>query len=192
MTAHDASPRVNVLATRGWSLVARGATAILFGVLVLVAPPSGLLALMILWGSFAFVDGIICAVVAVWAEGDGLRSGWLAFEVLVSIATGTVTFLVRNLSAGALLTAIAVWAVSIGFSEIVGAIRLRRLRRVERVLAAIGIVASAVGIVLLVVAGPHALAHAWLIDAYALVFGALLIALGVGVHQWSRSEARVS
>ncbi len=191
MTSPMASSRVNVLATRGGSLVARGAVAIVFGVLVLVVPPPGLLTLVILWGSYAFADGIICAVVAIWARGDGARCGWLAFEGLVSVATGALTVLWRDPTVVVLLNVIVAWAVLVGFSEVVGAIRLRRLIAGERVLAGMAIVSSAVGTVLLVVAGPRALGHPWLIDAYALLFGALLIALGVGAdHHRSRTEGR--
>ncbi len=190
LTPHEASARMTLPAARWWSLVARGAAPILFGSLVLVVPPNDLLRLVIPWGWSAFVDAIIVAVIATCAGGDGLRWGWLAFEGLVSVATGVVTFLWRDVTAVGLLSVIAVWAVLTGFSEVVGAIRLRRLMAGERVLAAIGIVASAVGIVLLAVAGPRALAHPWLIGAYALVFGALQIALGVGVQRWSRSAAR--
>jgi uncharacterized membrane protein HdeD (DUF308 family) len=192
MTAHEASPRVTTLTGRWWSLLIRGAAAIVFGILVMVVPPSptSLLALVLLWCSYAFADGIICAVVATWARGDGVRCGWLAFEGLVSFAAGVFTILSCNVTAVALLTVIAAWAVSTGFLEVVGAIRLRRLMAGERALAATGILAFVVGVVLLVVAGPRALARPWLIELYALVFGALLISLGVGVHRWSRSAAR--
>ena len=48
--------------------------------------------------------------------------GRLAFEGLVSVATGVVTFLWRDVTAVGLLSVIAVWAVLTGFSEVVGAI----------------------------------------------------------------------
>jgi uncharacterized membrane protein HdeD (DUF308 family) len=190
MTGHDASPRASVLGTRGWSLVARGAAAILAGILVVAVPPTSLFAVVVLWGSYALVDAITVNVLAKWADLAGLRYGWLAFEALVSLGTGVLTFLWHDLSAVGLLTVIASWAVLTGFSEVVGAIRLRRLMTGERALAASGIVAFSVGVFLLVVVGPRALANPWLIDAYALLFGALLIALGVGGDRWKRAEAR--
>lgn len=190
MTAHDAGPRASVLGTRGWSLVARGAAAILFGTLVLVVPPTSLFTVVVLWGSYAFVDAIIVNVLVKWAGAAGLRCGWLAFEGLVSLATGVLTFVWHDLPPLALLSVIAAWAALAGFAETVGAIRLRRLLPGERALAGGGIVAFSVGVVLLVAAGPRALAHPWLVDAYALLFGALLIALGVGGRRWARSPAR--
>ncbi len=170
-TGHEASARPAVLASRWWSLVARGAAPIVFGALALAVPPRALVCVASAWGSYAFVDAIMNAVHATWVGDNGLRWGWLAFEAAVSVATGALAFLWRDVTAVGLLTVIAAWAVSASFSEVVGTIRLRRLAGAERGLAAIGIVASG-----------------WLIDGCALVFGALLIALGVG---W-RSHATCS
>lgn len=190
MTSQSSGSRVSVLATRGRSLVVRGAVAIVFGVAILVAPPTNLLSLVVLWGSYAFTDGIICAVVAVWARGDGARCGWLGFEGVVSLAMGMLTFLWRDLTPVGLLNLVVAWTVLIGFSEVVGAIRLRpSLMRGERLLAGTAIVSFPVGTVLLVV-GPRAPAGVWLTEAYSLLFGALLIALGVGADRWRRVETR--
>jgi uncharacterized membrane protein HdeD (DUF308 family) len=190
--SQSSGSRVRVLATRGRSLVVRGAVAIAFAVAIPVAPPTHLLSLLVLWGTFAFTDGIICAVVAVWARGDGARCGWLAFEGLVSLATGTLTLLWPDLTPVVLLNLVVGWTVLIGVSEVVGAIRLRpSLMRGERVLAGASIVAFALCAVLLVVVGPRALASGWLTEACSLLFGALLIALGIGADRWRRVEARI-
>lgn len=190
MIAQQTDPRSGVLAARWWTLVVRGTAAIMFGALALIVPPDGLLTLAILWGSYAFADGIWGAMLATCVAGDRQRWGWLAFEGVVSIATGVLMFFWHPPTAAALLTSVAAWSVLVGFSETIGAVRLRPLSGGERVLAAMSLVAFAAGVIRLVTAGPRFLANPWLMDAYTLVFGALVIALGVGIHRWSRVEGR--
>jgi uncharacterized membrane protein HdeD (DUF308 family) len=186
MTAPAAVPRGSVLRTRWWTLVARGAGTILLAVLALVVPERALFTLGIVAGSCAFADAIGAAVLATCVAGDGRRWGWLAFEAIASTALGAAVFLARGLTSAALVTAIAAWAVLAGVSELVGAVRLRPLVGGERVLAGISIVAMAAGAVALPFAGPGDAVYRWLVPAYALIFGALLIALGIGVNRWGR------
>jgi len=61
--------------------------------------------------------------------------------------------------------------------EIAAAVRLRREIRGEWVLVLAGIVSVAFGVLLAANPGAGALAVLWLIGSYALVFGALLVAL---------------
>lgn len=191
MIAGQTDPRSGVLAARWWTLVVRGAAAIVFGAAALIVPAGGLLTLVILWGSYAFADGIWGAMLATCVAGDRQRWGWLGFEAVLSTATGVLAFFWHP-TAAALLTSIAAWSVLSAFSEVIGAVRLRPLIGGERVLAGMGLVAFAAGIIRLVTAGPHFLANPWLMDAYTLLFGALVIALGVGVHRWSRAEERAA
>ena len=186
------TPRVDVregvLGMRWWSLVLRGAAAIAFGALALSVPRAALPIVTVVWGSFAFGDAITSAVLAACAAGDRLRWGWLAFETIGSGATGVLAFFAHAVTPAMLVAAVALWAVMTSFSEVVGAVRVRRLMRGERVLAMLGIVAAALAAVLLATAGPGFLARPALINAYAVGGGALLIALGIGVLRWSRPE----
>ena len=53
------------IAPRWWALVIRGLAAIAFGVVALVRPGAGLLALVVLWGASAIVDGVFSIVLAI-------------------------------------------------------------------------------------------------------------------------------
>jgi uncharacterized membrane protein HdeD (DUF308 family) len=81
---------------------------------------------------------------------------------------------------------IGAWAVVRGVFEIVTAIQLRHEITNEWALGFAGLMSVVVGLIFLVRPGAGALALAWLIGAYAIVAGALLIALALrvrGLHE---------
>lgn len=184
------SPNVNALAARWWVLLVRGIAAILFGILAMVAPGFGLLTLLILWGTYALVDGVFNLILAARGARAGRRWGWLLFEGIVSIAAGVLTFVWPGITALVLLTVIAVWAVMTGVAEIAAAIRLRRQISGEWWLVTSGILSIVFGVLMFVFPGAGTLALVWMIGAYAIVFGALLIGLSLRLHRWGRSHER--
>ncbi len=70
---------------RWWSLALRGVLAILFGVLTLIWPGISLLALMILFGAFAIVNGAINLALSVRGPAGEARCGAMLFENVASI-----------------------------------------------------------------------------------------------------------
>ena len=170
---------------RWWALVIRGVAAIAFGILTFAKPSISLLALVTLWGAYAIVDGVFSVVLSIRGARIVPGWGWFLAEGLVSIAAGVVTFLWPGITALVLLVMIAVWAVLTGIAEIATAIRLRRHLRGEWLLAASGVLSIVFGVLLVVNPGQGALTVTWLIGAYAVLFGALLVALGVRLHRWT-------
>ena len=168
---------------RWWALVIRGLAAIAFGICTFVAPASSLFALVILWGAYAIVDGVFGIVLSIRGARILPGWGWLLAEGFVSIAAGVVTFLWPGITALVLLFVIATWAVLTGIAEIATAIRLHRHVRGEWMLATAGVLSIAFGVLLAVKPGPGALAVTWLIGGYAIVFGALLVGLGVRLRR---------
>lgn len=179
------SSNVGALTGRWWALVARGVAAILFGLLAFVAPGASLLALVLLWGAYALVDGVFNLIVAARGARHGRSWGWLLFSGLVGVATGAFAFSWPDMTALALLTVVAVWAVFTGVAEIASAIRLRRIVTGEWLLAASGVLSIAFGALLLAAPGAGAVALAWMVGTYALVLGGLLVGLGVRLHRWA-------
>jgi uncharacterized membrane protein HdeD (DUF308 family) len=163
-----------------WLLVVRGVAAVLFGLLALIWPDVTLTALVLLFGAYALVDGV--ATIGVALAGRGIAGGervWLALEGLLGVAAGILTFIWPGITGLVLLWLIAFWALVTGVIEIVAAIRLRRELDNEWLLILGGVASLLFGLVLVFRPGTGALAVAWLIGLYALLFGAVLIALGL-------------
>jgi uncharacterized membrane protein HdeD (DUF308 family) len=169
---------METLAQRWWVLALRGLFAIIFGILTFVMPGSSLIALVILFGAYALVDGAFNLVHAIRGRRTEPRWGWLVFEGLVGMAAGAVTFLWPGLTAFALVLVIGAWAIVTGVAALVAAVRLRKEIEGEWLLGGSGILSIALGVLLFLFPGSGALALVLWIGAYAVVAGILLLVLG--------------
>jgi uncharacterized membrane protein HdeD (DUF308 family) len=88
-----------------------------------------------------------------------------------------VAFLMPRLTALALLYIIAAWAIVTGVLEIVAAVRLRREITNEWWLAFSGVLSVVFGVLIMAAPAAGALVIVLWIGAYAVVFGASLLAL---------------
>lgn len=167
----------------GWVML-RGAAALIFGLLTLFNPGITLVALVILFGAYALVDGIFTVISAIAHRHE--ESHWLALLIngLVSLAIGIATFAWPGITALALLYLIAAWAVITGITEIVTAVRLREIIRGEWLLVLAGVLSILFGILLFIAPGAGALTVVLWIGAYAVVFGILLIILAFRLRSW--------
>ncbi len=181
-----------VFTSSWWALVLRGIAAIAFGALAFFWPGITLTALVFLWGAYAIVDGIF-AIAAGVKTSDGHKRWWvLLLEGILSIAAGVLAFVIPGITALVLLMLIAAWAIVTGAFEIGAAIQLRKYITGEWLLALAGIASVLFGVALFLNPSAGALAVVWLIGAYAIVFGILLIALGLRLHSLVKSVDRMS
>jgi uncharacterized membrane protein HdeD (DUF308 family) len=165
------------LSRNWWAIALRGVAAIAFGVLAFLWPGLTLYALVILFGAFAIVDGVL-ALVGAFRRREGRRPDFfLIIGGLAGIAAGIIAFVLPELSALALLYVIAAWAIVTGIAEVVAAYQLREEIRGEWLLALSGAVSFVFGLFIALFPGPGALAVVWLIAAYAIVSGVILLAL---------------
>ncbi len=179
-----------VLATRWWTLALRGIAAIVFGILTFISPPSTLLALVILFGAYAIVDGVLSLILAIRRPIEGRHWGSLLIEGIAGIVSGVLTFIWPGLSALVLLYLIAAWAVITGVAEIAAAIRLRKQVQGEWLMGLIGVLSIVFGVLLFVFPGAGALAVTLWIGAYAVAFGILLLVLALRLRAWGRQTSR--
>lgn len=166
------------LARNWWVLVLRGVIGVLFGLAAFFWPGITLLALVLLWGAYALLDGIFALVAAV-KKTDRQTPTWaLVLEGIAGILAAVLAVVWPGITALVLVYLIAAWAIVTGILEIVAAIRLRREIPGEWLLGLSGVLSLLFGLYVAVFPGAGALAIVWIIGAYAIVFGILLIALG--------------
>jgi|SRR5579885_46307 uncharacterized membrane protein HdeD (DUF308 family) len=173
---------LGLLARRWWLIALRGVAAIIFGLLAITLPGITLATLIILFGAYAFVDGIF-AVIHALGGGDESESMWLLLlEGLLGIGVGLITFFEPGLTAVALLFYIAAWNLATGVLEIAAAFRLRKQLSGEFWLLVGGLASIVFAIILMTHPGAGALALIWVIGIYALLFGIALLALSLRVR----------
>ena len=172
-----------ILARNWWAMAIRGVIAILFGLVAFFYPGLTLSALVILFGAYALVDGVFAIIGAVRAARQHLEWWPLVIEGLVGIAVGLLTFFYPNVTALALLYIIAAWAIVTGILEIIAAFQLRREISNEWLLGLSGVASVLFGILAAAMPSAGALAIVWLIGAYAIIFGILLLGLAYRLHQ---------
>ncbi|HUO71302.1 MAG TPA: HdeD family acid-resistance protein, partial [Solirubrobacteraceae bacterium] len=182
---------VDTLAGNWWAVLLRGVAGILFGVVTFFAPGVSLAALVILFGAYTFTDGVFAIVAAVRRSGTGAERWWLLLvEGVAGIAAGLVTFFIPGITALVLLYLIAAWAFVTGAFEIAAAIRLRKAIEHEWLLVLSGVLSVALGVLLMLFPAAGALALVIWIGAYALVSGALFVALGFRLRSFARPGRR--
>jgi uncharacterized membrane protein HdeD (DUF308 family) len=182
-----------VLRTLGrnwWALALRGVAAILLGILAFAWPGITLFVLVLFFGAYMLVDGIFAIVAAVRAAGEEDRWWLLLIEGILGVLAGLVAFFWPGLTALALLYFIAAWAIVTGIMEIVAAVRLRQEIEGEWALGLSGLLSVIFGVLLVVLPAPAGLLSlVWLIGAYAVATGVLLLILAFRVRSEAGREA---
>jgi uncharacterized membrane protein HdeD (DUF308 family) len=167
-----------------WTLMLRGVIAVVFGVLAFAWPGLSVAALVILFGAFAFVDGIF-NIIDAFVRHDAAGGRWVSIiQGLIGIGAGVVTFFWPHLTLIALISLMAAWAIMMGVFEIVAAIRLRHQINNEWLLVLTGILSIVLGIAFIMYPVAGLIALIWWIGAYAIVTGIMLLALGFRLRWW--------
>lgn len=176
------------LLRREWGWIAlRGVLALIFGVLALAMPGLTLAILVIFWGAYALIDGVIALVGGFRLRDNGKPLWSLIIIGLLGIAVGVVTFLWPGLTALTLLFIIGFWAIAIGIFQIVAAVRFRKHIQGEWLHALSGVLSVVFGVAVVLRPGAGAIALAWIIGSFAIVFGLMLIGMAFRLRGARRS-----
>ena len=191
MSYTQPQPALPMLAGNWWALLLRGIAAVLFGLAALFWPGLTLVVLIVFFGAYALVDGILSIVAGIWGS-EGSR--WLLLaEGVLGVLTGLVAFFWPGMTAMVLLFLISAWAIFTGLLKVVMAIAFRRRIENEWLMGLSGVLSVLFGVVLAVWPGAGLLSLVWLVGLYALIFGVALIVLGFrarGHAQASGSRVR--
>ena len=167
-----------ILVSNWWSLVLRGLLGIGIGIVTFISPRSTLAALVLLFGAWLFVDGVLAVMGAIRAVRARDSWGVLFLEGIVGIAAGFLTIIWPAITATALALVIAAWAFITGILEISAAIRLRKYIQGEWMLGLFGALSIIFGVLLAMVPLAGSLVIAMWVGAYAFVSGIVLTVLG--------------
>jgi uncharacterized membrane protein HdeD (DUF308 family) len=166
---------LDVLTQKWWAVALRGVLAIVFGIVALVFPGITLGSLAMVFGAYAFVSGVLTIVAAFGHRGR--EASWYVVEGTIGIAVGLATFFFPGMAAQALVILIGLWAILMGIFEVIAGFELPISW--SWLLAFAGVLSIGFGIVVIAYPGSGALAIAWIIGIYALMFGGSLLAFGI-------------
>ncbi|RAY13402.1 HdeD family acid-resistance protein [Actinomadura craniellae] len=158
-----------------WVLALRGALAILFGLVAWIWPGITVLALVIVFGLYALVDGVFALVMAI-RGGTRQSRPWLAVTGAAGVLLGVLALVWPGVTALVLLFLIAIWAVITGVFEIAAGIYLRQEITDEWLWILGGALSVLLGFLLFVWPVSGAIAVVWMIGFFSIVYGAVLLA----------------
>ena len=160
-----------------WQVAVRGLIALLFGILLLAWPGAGLFIFAIFFGAFAFVDGIFTLVAAVSYKAEARQRAWLFVRGILGIIIGIITLFWPAITELVLILLIGAWALVTGIMELNFAFRSVRETGAKWLFAVSGILSIILGILLLVRPIAAIIMVIWIIGAYAVLAGIVLIVL---------------
>lgn len=176
-----------LLANNWWAFLIRGILALIFGIVAVFFPAAAFLALVLVFGAFAFIDGVFALVAAFTSNAKSENWWWLILEGIVGLAIGILTIVQPAAMGEAWLILIAAWAVITGILEIITAIRLRKIIVGEFWLILGGVLSVVFGIIVAFYPSAGAFAIGLLIGLYAILFGAIFVALGLKLRSFARA-----
>lgn len=182
---------LHALARNWWALLIRGIAAVIFGILAFVWPGATVFALVILFGAYAFVDGIFALISAVRAAEAKQRWWAFALEGIVGLIIAAIVVFHPGIAALALYFTIAIWAIITGILEIVAAVQMRQLIQNEFWLILGGILSIIFGVLLYIFPQYGFRTVILLIGFYAILFGIVMIVFSFRLRAHATATATV-
>jgi uncharacterized membrane protein HdeD (DUF308 family) len=164
------------------SLILLGILAVIAGIIAIAWPSVTVLALVLLFAVYAFIDAGLEAVRAFSSRTAGPVFGHLLLG-LISLAAGVVAVVWPAPTALVLVLVIGIWAVIGGIVEIVNGFGSGETAGTRALWIVTGLVSVAFGVLLWVRPGVGAVTLALLFGLFSLIYGVSRITLGVQLHQ---------
>ncbi|HUJ99640.1 MAG TPA: HdeD family acid-resistance protein [Stellaceae bacterium] len=164
-----------------WALALRGAAALLFGILAFVWPHITLTVLIWIFAAYMLADGVFGLIAGLRAAQRQERWWPLAIEGLLDLAVGVIAFLWPNIALLTFIYIAAFWAILSGVALLAAAFRLRAMG--EGFLTFAGLLSLLWGIVVIFWPIAGALALAWWIGAYAILFGLFMLTVALRLRR---------
>lgn len=153
-----------------WAILLRGIVALLFGVFTLINPGITAVTLVLVFGSYAVVNGIIAIGLAAFGKGNGESRLMLGIQGALHALLGVLVLAWPGITMLSLLSAIILFAFIGGIVEIVAAFRARNLW-----LGLSGLISVLFGAYAFRFPGDGALTVLLIIGIYSIMIGVMLI-----------------
>ena len=180
--------REALLSSNWWAAAIRGVIAILVGTFAILAPAPTLVALLMIFAAYSFVDGVFAIVLAVRGARKHERWGWLAFNGVVSIAAAAVAVFFPGPTIVAFAILFAVWAIVSGSASLAAGLGLGKSHGRWWLIAG-GIITILLGVWALFDLGLGLLALSYLVGFQALFAGFTLLALAYHLRERNVEKA---
>ncbi len=168
------------------SLILRGVLAIIVGIIALAWPGVTILALVILFAVYAFIDAGLQAMRAFSSATAGPVFGHLLLG-LIDLAAGVIALAWPGPTALVLVLVVGFWAAAGGFAEIFAGFQSGETAGTRALFILTGLVSIAFGVVLFARPGVGALSLALLFGFFTLAYGASQIVMGVDARRTGRT-----
>ncbi|GAA4560908.1 HdeD family acid-resistance protein [Pseudonocardia xishanensis] len=176
-----------LLKTAWWLVLIRAVLLVIFGVVALASPGIALLALVVVFGVYAIMDGITAVYLGIKSRGTERSWGWIVAQGVISVLAGIVALVWPGVTALSLLFVIAFWAIVLGIAGVAEGIRSRRTDDRWGWTVAKGVLDVIFGIVLLVWPASGILALLWVVGIFAVVGGIMLAVLAFRIRALAKA-----
>jgi uncharacterized membrane protein HdeD (DUF308 family) len=164
------------------SLILLGVLAIVVGIIALAWPGVTILALVILFAVYAFIDAGLQAMRAFGSDTAGPVLGHLLLGV-IALAAGVIAIVWPGPTALVLVLVVGIWAFVGGIAEIAAAFAAGESAGTRALFVLSGLVSVAFGVVLFARPGVGAVTLALLFGLFSLIYGVSQIVSGVQLRK---------
>ncbi|OKX84285.1 HdeD family acid-resistance protein [Corynebacterium glutamicum] len=158
-------------------LIITGALAVIFGIFALASPVSTALALVLIWGWYALIDGILEIIAAFRPEHRSSR-GFLLATGIIGVASGLLVVFRTLDSAIAIAWILGIWLILRGASELLSAAAPKEGTS-RFFLAFSGVLFIIAGIIFIANPGSAALTVSTVLGILAISWGAFTLFGGI-------------
>jgi uncharacterized membrane protein HdeD (DUF308 family) len=171
------------VASHWWLFLLRGILALALGIAIPFFPGAAIFAVAVLFGAYAFVDGIVAIAAAVRMGHTDGRWPWLVVEGVVGILVGLITFFAPLATIVGLAYLVCAWFIVTGVLSIASGLRLRGHLANELFLILVGVLSLFAGVVVFFSPLWGLIVLVWTIGVYAIVAGLFFIGLALRLRR---------
>jgi uncharacterized membrane protein HdeD (DUF308 family) len=171
-----------MLKSSSTSLILLGILAVIVGIVAIAWPGVTILALVILFAVYAFMDGGLQAARAFTSGSAGPVFGHLLLG-LIDLAAGVVALAWPAPTAFVLVIVVAAWALAGGVAEFFAGFGSGESAGTRALFILSGLVSVAFGVLLFARPGVGAVTLALLFGLYSLIYGFSQITAGIQIRQ---------